>query len=219
MAERYYNISPYAYCANNPVNFVDPDGEAWIKVVKSTAKAVYKTVKAGRKVSVKGVLKSTTLDIVDNVHTLFDQDASGLEKAIAGFDLVTGFGDEAKWLAKTVGVSDAIVDGARVVDGIKFKSFTRKNFRDNLGRLTGGVMEGKDAHHILPVAFDEYFSKIGIEIHNPKYGVWIDSQQHRKLSSEYNKKWETFFKNNPTYTEEQVMDYAKTIMNEMFGKQ
>ena len=26
MAEKYYNISPYAYCANNPVNFVDPDG-------------------------------------------------------------------------------------------------------------------------------------------------------------------------------------------------
>ena len=92
---------------------MDPDGEAWIKVVKSTAKAVYKTVKAGRKVSVKGVLKSTALDIVDNVHTLFDQDASGLEKAIAGFDLVTGFGDEVKWAAKTVGVSDAIVDGAR----------------------------------------------------------------------------------------------------------
>ena len=29
LAEKYYNISPYAYCANNPVNFVDPDGKAW----------------------------------------------------------------------------------------------------------------------------------------------------------------------------------------------
>ena len=26
MAEKYYSISPYAYCGNNPVKFVDPDG-------------------------------------------------------------------------------------------------------------------------------------------------------------------------------------------------
>jgi RHS repeat-associated protein len=27
LAEEYYNVSPYAYCAGNPVLFVDPDGE------------------------------------------------------------------------------------------------------------------------------------------------------------------------------------------------
>ena len=26
LAEKYYSISPYAYCANNPVNAIDPDG-------------------------------------------------------------------------------------------------------------------------------------------------------------------------------------------------
>ena len=26
LAEKYYSISPYAYCANNPVKYVDPDG-------------------------------------------------------------------------------------------------------------------------------------------------------------------------------------------------
>lgn len=28
-AENYYHLSPYTYCANNPVAFVDPNGEAW----------------------------------------------------------------------------------------------------------------------------------------------------------------------------------------------
>ena len=27
LAEKYYDISPYAWCTNNPVNLVDPDGK------------------------------------------------------------------------------------------------------------------------------------------------------------------------------------------------
>ena len=26
-AESYYQYSPYTYCANNPMNLIDPDGE------------------------------------------------------------------------------------------------------------------------------------------------------------------------------------------------
>ena len=29
LCEKYYNVSPYAYCANNPINRIDPDGQDW----------------------------------------------------------------------------------------------------------------------------------------------------------------------------------------------
>ena len=29
LCEKYYSISPYAYCNNNPVKYVDPDGRDW----------------------------------------------------------------------------------------------------------------------------------------------------------------------------------------------
>ena len=31
LAEKYYSMTPYNYCANNPVMFVDPEGKEWYK--------------------------------------------------------------------------------------------------------------------------------------------------------------------------------------------
>ena len=40
LAEKYYDISPYAWCANNPVNLVDPDGRR-IKIVDGEEEEEY----------------------------------------------------------------------------------------------------------------------------------------------------------------------------------
>ena len=62
LSEKYYSISPYAFCNNNPVSFVDPDGESWGKAVK-VVKKVYKTAKAAER-SVSHTLIETTVDVL-----------------------------------------------------------------------------------------------------------------------------------------------------------
>ena len=39
LCEKYYDVSPYAYCAGDPVNAIDPDGKSiWTKMLKTTMK-------------------------------------------------------------------------------------------------------------------------------------------------------------------------------------
>ena len=35
LCEKYYSISPYAYCGNNPINAIDPDGKQPVKYIDS----------------------------------------------------------------------------------------------------------------------------------------------------------------------------------------
>lgn len=43
MGEKYYDVSPYAYCAGSPVNFVDPIGHEGIRYIDKDMKQVIET--------------------------------------------------------------------------------------------------------------------------------------------------------------------------------
>ncbi len=39
MAEKYYGISGYVYCANNPMRYIDPDGRDWRDLIRGISNA------------------------------------------------------------------------------------------------------------------------------------------------------------------------------------
>ena len=51
---------------------------------------------------------------------------------------------------------------------VKFRKFTRGNFRTNLYRLTGKIPKGAEAHHIFPHKYIDEFADIGIDVNKPK---------------------------------------------------
>jgi hypothetical protein len=93
--------------------------------------------------------------------------------------------------------------------GGKALAYTAANFRDNLSRLTGGIPEGAQAHHVLPQKFAAAFQKAGLNIHDPKFGAWWDAASHAKNSAAYNERWQQFLGTNPTA--DRIVKFAKDI--------
>ena len=91
LAEDYYHVSPYAYCLNNPVKFVDPDGKSiWTKLLKAS----YKVAKIVNKKGWSSLKQAETYtsafsDIKENIDILIEEDATNYEKLWAGTSLLS----------------------------------------------------------------------------------------------------------------------------------
>ena len=101
LSEKYYGVSPYAFCNNNPVNFVDPDGEAFdilwdIASIGMGVSNLIQNVKSG---NISGAIE-------DGVGVLLDVAAAAVPFIPGGVGAVRAG-------AKAVGVIDNVTDAAR----------------------------------------------------------------------------------------------------------
>jgi hypothetical protein len=110
----------------------------------------------------------------------------------------------------------------RMDDVSDFGRFKSGGFRENLMKLTGrSVFKGDrsvEAHHVFPKKYQPAFQNAidgPINIHDPKYGAWVDAKLHRQWSTAYNAEWKEFFRYGPQPVSK-IEDFGRSL-GEKYG--
>ncbi len=150
LADKYYSVSPYAFCNNNPVNYIDPDGEAvetlWdIASIGMGVRSFVKNIKSG---NVRGAVGDAVGIAVDAVAAAVPFVPGGVGAVRAGAKAVNAI-DNAADVAKGVGnVADNATDAAKTAasfsDGKTYVTYTKVNPK------TGEVYSGRASGYGTP---------------------------------------------------------------------
>lgn len=113
LAEKYYSISPYAYCGGNPVNRIDPDGR-YIHVARNDRAETLKNINS-LAAGTFGINKS------GNLYVIKKEGSSGFS---------TEYRDR---------LISAIDDKKNVINISKGQSFSNKGVIESVDKEGGGV--------------------------------------------------------------------------------
>ena len=203
MAGDYPQITPYAYGLNNPLKYKDPNGK-WVETAWDIANVGMDLVSLKSNVC-EGNVGAAVVDglglILDGAAVLVPFAPAGAGTAIKAYRAADKVGDAGK-LGKAIN---------------KVITATKSTYRQALQKATGKLGKGYEAHHTLPQKYRNRFEKLGINIDNPEHVVWRKSEGHRAKNAEHGKEWDTFFKENPSPTKEQVIEFRDKTEQKVWG--
>jgi RHS repeat-associated protein len=197
LAEKYYYISPYMYCAGDPVNKFDPDGKAvetaWdFFNVGLDVTSCISNVKSG----------NYTSAVVDAGATVVD-----LAAAITPF-VPGGVGTALKTYRAGKAAHTAETT---------YKA-TKNNYRKALQKATEKTGEGYEAHHTLPQKWRKQFEELGINIDEPGNVVWRETKGHRKNNNKLTNEWNSFMREHKGKpTKKQIYKQRDYLEKKYFG--
>jgi len=90
--------------------------------------------------------------------------------------------------------------------------YTKENFRANLARRTSGAPPDAQAHRVFPQKFEWEFRRLGIDIHDPRFGVGWNRAEHQAYSAAYNLYWQEFLSRGNVSAGE-ALNFARQLAN------
>ena len=198
LAEKFYDISPYAWCENNPIILFDPDGQS-PRLAKMAIKTVVKSV-------VKGKLDlGDVYDLVDAGKTLLDPNSSILDKGLAVFDILSPVSSkEIKAGAKMLGVVDGANDAKKAANKANNVNnpYGSKGKPDHQAKVDELSKKAKDENPGMRVVTEKKIQghdsnrRPDVQVVDPKTGTTTrvyeaerrpESTRNKKRESEYNR--------------------------------